>query len=70
MINELLLKTRQSYWNKVKVVLYLSNHATKKELSHATDVYTSDLAAKKILLLWNLKLTNYTLLNWLILWLV
>ena len=25
----------------------MSNHATKKELDHATDVYTSDLAAKK-----------------------
>ena len=48
MINELLWKTRQSYWNKIKVVLYLSNHATKKELSHATDVYTSDLGVGKL----------------------
>ena len=36
---------------KVKVVLDLSNYATKKELEHATGVDTSDLAAKKILLL-------------------
>ena len=33
--------------NKVKVVLDLSNYATKKELDHATGVDTSDLAAKK-----------------------
>ena len=33
--------------DKVKVVLDLSNHATKKELDHATGVDTSDLAAKK-----------------------
>ena len=33
--------------DKVKVVLDLSNHATKKELDHATSVDTSDLAAKK-----------------------
>ena len=37
--------------DKVKVVLGLSNYATKKELDHATDVDTSDLAAKKILLI-------------------
>ena len=34
-------------WNKVKVVLDLSNYATKKELDDATGVGTSDLAAKK-----------------------
>ena len=33
--------------NKVKIVLDLSNYATKKELEHATIVDTSDLAAKK-----------------------
>ena len=33
--------------DKVKVVLDLSNYATKKELEHATCVNTSDLAAKK-----------------------
>ena len=33
--------------DKVKVVLYLSNDATEKELDHATDIETSDLAAKK-----------------------
>ena len=32
--------------DKVKVVLELSNYATKKELEHATGVDTSDLAAK------------------------
>ena len=32
---------------KVKVVLDLSNYATKKELDHATGVDTSDVAAKK-----------------------
>ena len=32
---------------KVKVVLDLSNYATKKELEHATRIDTSDLAAKK-----------------------
>ena len=44
--------------DKVKVVLDLLNYANKKELDHATGVDTSDLAAKKILLLWKLKLTN------------
>ena len=33
--------------DKVKVVLDLSNYATKKELDHATCVDISDLAAKK-----------------------
>ena len=32
--------------DNVKVVLDLSNHATKKELDHVTGVDTSDLAAK------------------------
>ena len=32
---------------KVKLVLILSNYATKKELDHDTVVDTSDLAAKK-----------------------
>ena len=32
--------------DKVKVVLDLSNYATKKEFDHATGVDTSDLAAK------------------------
>ena len=32
---------------KVKVVLDLSNYATKKELEHATGIGTSDLAAQK-----------------------
>ena len=33
--------------DKVKVVLDLTNYATKKELEHATGINTSDLAAKK-----------------------
>ena len=33
--------------DKVKVVLDLSNYATKKELDHATGTDTSDLDAKK-----------------------
>ena len=33
--------------DKVKVVLDLSNYATKKELEHATGNDTSDLSAKK-----------------------
>ena len=36
--------------DKVKVVLDLSNCVSKKELDHATDVNTSDLAAKKKLI--------------------
>ena len=43
---------------KVKVVLGLSNYATKKELDHAAGDDAFDLAAKKILLLSRLKLTN------------
>ena len=37
--------------DKVKVSLELSNYVTKKELEHATGVDTTDLSAKKILLL-------------------
>ena len=33
--------------DKLKVELDLSNYATKKKLEHATDIDTSDLAAKK-----------------------
>ena len=44
--------------DKVKVISDLSNYATKKELGHPTEVDASDLDAKKILLLWKLKLTN------------
>ena len=36
---------------KVKVLLHLSNYATKKELEHATGIDTSELTCKKILLL-------------------
>ena len=35
---------------KVKIVLDLSNYTTKKELVHAAVVHTSNLAAKKNLL--------------------
>ena len=34
-------------WDNVKVVLDLSNYATRKESEHDTDIATSDLAAKK-----------------------
>ena len=34
--------------DKIKLMLHLSNYATKKELEHATGVDTSDLAAKKL----------------------
>ena len=44
--------------DKVKVVLHLTYEATKKELEHGTVINTSDLAAKKKLLLWKLKLAN------------
>ena len=44
-INGLLSRARQSY--KIKIVLDLSNYATKKELDHATGVDRSDLATKK-----------------------
>ena len=37
--------------DKVKVLLDLTNYATKTELEHATAVDISDLAAKKNLLL-------------------
>ena len=37
--------------NKVKVLLDLSNYATKKKLEHATAIDTHDLAAKNIPLL-------------------
>ena len=49
----------------IKVVLDLSNYTIKKELDNATRVDTSDVTAKKILLLWKLKLTNKALINWL-----
>ena len=33
--------------NLVKIVLHMSNYATKYELHHTGDIDTSDLAAKK-----------------------
>ena len=50
---------------KVNVLLNLSYYATKKELEHAIGVDVSDLAAKKILVLWSQKLINEKLINWL-----
>ena len=52
-----------SHVDKVKVVLGLSNYATKKELDYAKIVDTSDLAAKKILLLWKLQLKKQKVYN-------
>ena len=37
--------------DKVKVILDLSNYATKKKLDHATGLDTYGLAAKKVFLL-------------------
>ena len=51
-------ETNSHIRDKVKVVLELSNYATKKELDHATGADTSDLAAEKDLLFWNMKLIN------------
>ena len=49
---------------KVVIVhkLHLSNYATKFDLKRETGIKTSNLAAKKILLLWKLNLTNYILI--------
>ena len=41
------LETESHIRDKVKVVLDLSNYATKKKLEYATGIDTSDLAAKK-----------------------
>ena len=41
------LEPERHITDEVKVVLDLSNYATKKELKHATGIDTSDLAAKK-----------------------
>ena len=41
------LEPDSHFRDQVKVVLDLSNYATKKELDHATGVNTSDLAGKK-----------------------
>ena len=43
---------------KFKVVLDVSNCTTKNELEHVRGVDESDLAAKKFLFLWKLKLAN------------
>ena len=48
---------------KVKVVLELSNYATKKELDHTTGIDRSNLPAKKISLLWKLRIRNWALIN-------
>ena len=46
-INELLFRTGSHIRDKVKVVLDVSNYATKKELDHVPGVDTPDLASKK-----------------------
>ena len=56
--------------HKVKAVWDLTSYASKKELKHATDIDTSDLATKKILLLSQLNLKNWILINWLMFQLV
>ena len=48
---------------KVKIVLDLSNYATKKELVHPAVVHTSDLAAKKNLLVLKVRLISQTLIK-------
>ena len=48
-INKLLSRTSHIR-NKAKAILYLSNHATKKESQHARYINTSYVTAKKILL--------------------
>ena len=50
--------------DKSKVILKLSNYDNKKELEHVTYVGTWNLATNSDLFLWNLKLTNETLMKW------
>ena len=45
------LESESHMRDKVKIVLDLSNYATKKALEHATGVDSSDLAPEEILLL-------------------
>ena len=52
------LEPDSHFTDKVKVVLELSNYATKIELDHATGADRSNLAAKKLLLLWKRKLKS------------
>ena len=44
--------------DKAKVVIDLSNYATKRELDHDTGINTTELTTSKVLLLWKLKLIN------------
>ena len=44
--------------DKLKVILDLTNYATKKELEHGTCIDVSDLAAKKGFIGLKLKLVN------------
>ena len=46
-INEFLFRTGSHIRDKVKVVLDVTNYATKKELDRAPGVDTPDLASKK-----------------------
>ena len=49
--------------DEVKVVLDLSNYATKRELEHTTSIVHLIYLLKNILLLWKLNLTNEKLIN-------
>ena len=49
--------------DKVKVVLDLSDYATKKELEYATGIDMSDLAAKKDVIALKAEVDKLTLIN-------
>ena len=56
--------------NKMKVELDVSNHATKREIDHVTDVDTSDLAAKKYFIALKAEVIKLDIANWLLFQLV
>ena len=56
--------------DKVKVLLDLSNYATKKELDHTTGVNTSDLASRKDYIALKAEVRKLALINWLMFQLV
>ena len=58
-------KPESHIWDKVKVVLDLSNYGAKKELKNATDVDTSNLAAQKDVIALKAEVGKLTLINWL-----
>ena len=51
--------------DKFKVVLDLSNYATKKKLNNATGVDTSNLAAKRDFITLKAEVDKLQLMNWL-----